>query len=197
MGKYKLIEKAIFLDRDGVINKLIYNDRNLEYEPPHKTADVIIINGVYESLKKLQCDGFGLFLISNQPDYAKGKTSLESLRQVHSGIHEVFVREKINFEEYYYCYHHPQGIVKEFAFDCKCRKPKPYFINKAIEDYGVKPENSWMIGDRDSDIECGLEAGLKTILIKSEQSKKNKPDVNATFMCDTLLEAVNIIVKPN
>ncbi|MEP7145751.1 MAG: HAD-IIIA family hydrolase [bacterium] len=171
------MSKAIFLDRDGVINELIYSAERNEYEPPHKAEDLKIIDGVFDALYKFQEDGYKLFLISNQPDYAKGKTSLEKLYEVHNELNKKLTDKKIKLTEYFYCYHHPEGIVPEYSIECECRKPGTYFISKAVLDYSIEKENSWMIGDRDKDIECGINSGLRTVLIKSEINKNTvKPD---------------------
>ncbi|MCY7362207.1 MAG: HAD-IIIA family hydrolase, partial [Ignavibacteria bacterium] len=147
------MDKAIFLDRDGVINELIYSGERKEFEPPFFENDIKIISGVIESLKLLQQFNFRLILVSNQPDYAKGKTSLKNLIKVHDEIHKIFLENKIKFSKYNYCYHHPDGVVKEFAKECECRKPKPYFVLHAIKEFDIDMKKSWFIGDRDTDIE--------------------------------------------
>ena len=164
------MKKAIFLDRDGVLNELVLNPATGEYEPPHSSDDLIILPDVTDSLRILQIAGFELFLVSNQPDYAKGKTTLENIHSVHARFDQILTSMGIHFRDYYYCYHHPNGVVPEYSFACECRKPKPYFLLKAAQDYGIDLENSWMIGDRDSDIECGNAAGTQTIMIEEPHS---------------------------
>ena len=166
-----------------------------EYEPPHKIEDIKIIDGVIKSLQNLQSSGYGLFIVSNQPDYAKGKTGLENLKEVHKELQRILTRDKIFFKEYYYCFHHPMGVVNEYSVDCECRKPKPYFVLKAIEEYKIDSELSWFIGDRDSDISCGISSGLKTILIKNEHSKNYLGKNEALFNLNNLKEASEIILK--
>jgi len=96
------MKKAVFLDRDGVLNKLVLNPSTREYEPPHSPEDLIIFPDVIESLKILQNSGFGLFLVTNQPDYAKGKSSLEGLHAVHARFHDTLTSEGIHFLEYFF-----------------------------------------------------------------------------------------------
>jgi D-glycero-D-manno-heptose 1,7-bisphosphate phosphatase len=188
------MNKAIFLDRDGVINELVYSSERNEYEPPHKTEDLKLFDGVIDALKKFQKAGYKLFLISNQPDHAKGKTTLEQLNLVHNELDRIFKTNDIFFSEYYYCYHHPDGIVKEYSIDCECRKPKTYFVSKAVEQYEIDTDSSWLIGDRDKDIECGINSGIKTVLIKSEININTiKPDFEAT----DLRQALEIILSSN
>ncbi|MDQ3021676.1 MAG: HAD-IIIA family hydrolase [Bacteroidota bacterium] len=188
------MNKAIFLDRDGVINGLIFNSERNEYEPPHKTTDLKLLDGVIDVLKMFIENGYKLFIVSNQPDYAKGKTTLENLKEVHNELHRILIKNNILFTDYFYCYHHPEGIVREYSFDCECRKPKTYFILKAISDYNINKNNSWFIGDRDTDIECGKRSGLKTILVGNKydiNTKKFEPD----FFASDLIKTSEIILE--
>jgi D-glycero-D-manno-heptose 1,7-bisphosphate phosphatase len=196
MGKHEVIlmKKAVFLDRDGVLNELILNPATSEFEPPHVPDDLILLPDVIESLHLLQHAGFLLFLVSNQPDYAKGKMTLENLHEVHSRLDQILTSEKIYFRDYYYCFHHPEGIVSGYSFSCDCRKPKPYFLQKACRDYEIDLANSWMIGDRDSDIECGKGAGTRTILIEEQRSSRWRGSINPDFKTANLKDAVTIIL---
>jgi D-glycero-D-manno-heptose 1,7-bisphosphate phosphatase len=146
-------------------------------------------------LKVLQSLVYKLFLISNQPDYAKGKTTLENLKLVHKKMYEIFSENNINFTDYFYCYHHPQGIVKDYSVVCECRKPGNLFLRQANLQYGLDMANSWMIGDRDADIYCGQSLGLKAIMVASsepsEKAGKSRPDYRAS----DLKEAVEVIKK--
>jgi D-glycero-D-manno-heptose 1,7-bisphosphate phosphatase len=188
------MNKAVFLDRDGVLNKLVLNPDSGEYEPPHSPEDLIIYPFVVESLQALEDAGFYLFLISNQPDFAKGKTMIENIRAVHERLDSSLKSAGIMFREYYYCYHHPQGIVPGYSFECECRKPKPHFIVTAAKDHMIDLAQSWMIGDRDSDIECGKSVGLKTILVEDLNSSKYRGLSRPEFMAANLKVAVQIIL---
>lgn len=188
------MKKAVFLDRDGVLNELVPNPSTGEYEPPHSPDDLIIFPDVIESLRILQGAQFELFLISNQPDYAKGKTTLENLQAVHAKLDRIVRSEGIQFREYYYCYHHPQGKVPEYSIECECRKPKPFFILMAAKRYSLDLSRSWMVGDRDSDIECGKAAGTKTIMIENPQSLKYRTSSQPDFTVANLIDALQIIL---
>lgn len=187
------MNQAVFLDRDGVINYPVLNKTIGEYEAPFNPSDYKLYPGVIESLKVLQNLGYKLFLISNQPDYAKGKTTLENLSLVHKKMHEIFSKNNITFVDYFYCYHHPEGIVKDYSIICECRKPGNLFLKQANLQYGLDMANSWMIGDRDADIYCGQSLGLKTIMVTSsepsEKSGKSRPDCRTS----DLKEAVEIV----
>jgi D-glycero-D-manno-heptose 1,7-bisphosphate phosphatase len=188
------MKKAVFLDRDGVLNELVFNPVTGEYEPPHSPEDLVLYSGVIESLQVLGKSGFELFLVSNQPDFAKGKTTIENIRDVQKKLESDLKSSGITFREYYYCYHHPKGIVPEYSYDCVCRKPKPYFLKKAALDYSIDLGNSWMVGDRDSDIECGKSAGVKTILVENIHSSTYRGSSKPEFTVANLKIAVQIIM---
>src|SRR5665647_398655 len=129
-----MMNPAVFLDRDGVINDLVLNPDTGEYEPPHSADDLVISPEVIRSLCDIQAAGFDLFLVSNQPDCAKGKTTLGQIQAVHEKLDQILKSKGIFFRDYYYCYHHPNGIVPEYSIACECRKPKPFFLLKAARD---------------------------------------------------------------
>lgn len=185
------MNKAVFLDRDGVINEMLFNKDRNEFEPPYKPGDLKIFRGVLEALAEFQNRGYKLFLISNQPDYAKGKASLDDLKKVHAELDKILAGNRIFFDEYFYCYHHPEGVVPEYSIKCDCRKPGNKFVQKAIEDFKIDNSESWFIGDRDSDILCGQRSGLKTIWIKND--KPQKSEFTPDYVAEDLKEASEII----
>lgn len=188
------MKKAIFLDRDGVLNNIVLNPLTGEYEPPHTPEELVLSPNVIESLRTLEDAGFELFLVSNQPDYAKGKQTLESIHAVHTRFDYFVTSNGIHFREYYYCYHHPEGIIPGYTFDCVCRKPKPHFLLKAARDYHINLEKSWMIGDRDTDIECGKAAGTRTVLIENPHSSRFQGSSHPDDRAANLKDAVTIIL---
>lgn len=187
--------KAVFLDRDGVINRLVFNPETNEYEAPKSPADLELYPETLSSLKKLRDMGYLLFVVSNQPDYAKGKVSMKSLRDIHEALRQELEEGGINITDYYYCYHHPQGIVKKLAISCQCRKPGTLFPREAIEKYSLTPEQSWFIGDQDSDILCGQSCGMKTILIRETHSSDKRGASRPDFTGVSLERAVSVIEK--
>lgn len=198
MGEHKIVEKprkrAVFLDRDGVLNALVMNIATSKYEPPHTPEDLTVLVGVVSDLKRLQAEGYDLFLVSNQPDYALGKTTLVGLKLVHNKFNRIMIDNGVNFKKYYYCYHHPNGIVPEYSFVCNCRKPKPFFLIKAAIDYKIGIASSWMIGDTDKDVGAGKCAGVGTILIDYELSKEQRIDSLPDHEVKNLSKAVDIII---
>jgi D-glycero-D-manno-heptose 1,7-bisphosphate phosphatase len=189
------MKKAIFLDRDGVINKLVFNQKTKEYGAPLREDDLKFYSWTHKVLGKFQEMGYLLFLISNQPDYAKGHTSLKNIKAVNASLHRYFLAKGIRFNGYSYCFHHPESKVAKYRVRCACRKPKPYFVFKAKEKYALEMEKSWFIGDCDSDVSCGKAAGLKTILINERHSKEKRGKSRPDFWADNLKDALKIIVK--
>ncbi len=189
------MKKAVFLDRDGVITKLVFNPKTGVHEAPHRVEDFEICSNVVKPLLKLKENGYSLFLISNQPDFAKGIVSLDEINNIHLQMHSFLLENGVNFTEYYYCYHHPEGVMEGYSGPCECRKPKPYFILKARDKYLIDLDNSWMIGDQDTDILCGQGAGLKTILIRASGSEHKRGTSYPDHTVDNLQQAVMIIIN--
>jgi len=189
-------KRAVFLDRDGVINPLVYNQESGAYESPKCLADFKIFPDVVESLETLKREGYLTFLVSNQPDAAKGKAKMENLLQIESFFTYFCQSSGDLMDEFYYCHHHPEGIVPEYTKTCRCRKPETYFLELARDTYGVSLSKSYFVGDRETDILCGKNAGCKTIRIirphmQSDREIRQIPDK----ICVNLLEAVSWILK--
>jgi D-glycero-D-manno-heptose 1,7-bisphosphate phosphatase len=160
--------RAVFLDRDGVLNRNVLNPLTVAYESPHRAEDFELLPGVLEGLALLQETGYRLILVSNQPSYAKGKTSLAAIQAIHQRLAYALDGAGILFDAFCYCLHHPDGIVPEFSGRCECRKPSPYFLLQAKVRFDLDLANSWMIGDRETDVVCGLAAGVRTMRVAAD-----------------------------
>lgn len=187
--------KAIFLDRDGVLNYPVLNPNTNAYEAPFKAEDLKLFPWVIESLIELQILGFKLFIVTNQPDFAKKKATLENINLIRDRMLSIYKENNIVITEYYACFHHPNGVIPEYTMKCECRKPGNLFLKEAIKKYDLDPKECWMIGDRDTDIECGQSIGAKTILIHNEHSinEKTAGKSNPEFKAKDLKIAVEII----
>jgi len=157
--------RAVFLDRDGVINRNVFNPDTGAYEAPHRIEDVDLLPGALAALARLQAAGWPLFLVSNQPDHALGKASLGTIRAIHAEIVSRLAVAGVTLREAYYCYHHPKGRAPGYSGACICRKPSPYFLLQARDAHDLDLAACWMVGDRASDIACGQAGGLRTILV--------------------------------
>lgn len=151
------MQKAIFLDRDGVIN----SDKGHYYI--YKRDDFKINTGIIPSLKKFSDAGYLLFVVTNQGGVAKGIYTMDDVNAVHSYLQEQLLLEDIRLTHIYTCPHH------ESVTPCSCRKPSPYFILKAIDNFNLDSKECFLIGDSERDIQSAQGAGIKGILINSNE----------------------------
>lgn len=154
----KYQRKAIFLDRDGVLNEEI-GDYVCRLE------DFNILEHNFAPLLELQRSGYLLIIITNQGGLAKGWYAEEVLHQMHAHLRVTYLRHGIKLTEIYYCHHHP-----EFNGNCLCRKPGSILVEKALARFNINASKSYFIGDRQRDITAGEAAGVTGILINSNQS---------------------------
>jgi histidinol-phosphate phosphatase family protein len=167
--------KAIFLDRDGTINAGIP-----KYERVDSIDKVEILPGAIEGLKVLAGLGVSLFFVTNQAGLAEGRITRADFDEINQKIID---DSGAVIKETFVC---PHGE----GSDCDCRKPKPGMLHDAASKYGIDLHESWMIGDRQTDIDTGINAGTKTILVKSGSATESP---NATFVAEDLLDAASYI----
>jgi D-glycero-D-manno-heptose 1,7-bisphosphate phosphatase len=189
------MKKAVFLDRDGVINPPVYNPVTMDYESPHYPEDYSVYPTVLKALRQLREWEFLLFVVSNQPSYAKGKATLENLQAVERVLAEYLSDNGVIIDKYYYCYHHPDGIVSEYSGQCECRKPGTLFLEDAVEQFDLNTEKCWFIGDRDTDVACGKAMGMRTIQVKNKHAGDKAGKETPDKFADDLLDAVKIIIN--
>ena len=154
-------QKAVFLDRDGTINKYVGFLRDIN--------DFELIDGVAEAVAKINACGYLAIVVTNQPVIARGEVTVPQLQEFHDKMETLLGAKGAYLDGLYYCPHHPhkgyEGEVPELKIECDCRKPKPGMLLKAAEDFNIDLQNSWMVGDRENDIKAGKGAGCKTALI--------------------------------
>lgn len=187
------MNQAVFLDRDGVINPLVYNLLTKEYESPHDPTDFSIYPYVDRALKKIANAGYYLFLVSNQPSYAKGKTTLENIQQIQSLLEIYLSEHEIVFADFYYCYHHPNGVIPAYTCKCQCRKPGTKFIERAEQNYNLDLKSSWFVGDQDTDAQCGKAKNMRSILIRNKHSASKRTENASDYVVKDLEAAAEII----
>lgn len=157
-------QKAVFLDRDGTINKYVGFLRNID--------DFELLPGVAETVKKINAYGYLAIVVTNQPVIARGEVTVLQLQEIHNKMETLLGAEGAYLDAIYYCPHHPhkgyEGEVPELKIECDCRKPKPGMLLKAAEDFNIDLGSSWMVGDGENDIKAGKAAGCKTALIGTE-----------------------------
>ena len=151
-------QRAIFLDRDGTINKHVGFLRNID--------DFELLPGAAEAIRKINASGYLAIVVTNQPVIARGEVTEDHLREIHNKMETLLGQEGAYVDAIYYCPHHPdkgfEGEIPELKIDCDCRKPKPGMILQAAKDFNIDLENSWMIGDGENDIRAGTAAGCHT-----------------------------------
>jgi len=185
-------DKALFIDRDGIINDLVFYPSHGEWESPRDVGALRIRPSVEGALRDAVERQWRVFLITNQPSYAKGKCSLESLQQVQQQVLDHLENEGVMITDSYVCFHHPESKIAGFG-DCECRKPSPYFIQEAARKYALDLSRSWMVGDQDMDIEAGRRAGCLTALVEYEHSSHKRGKVRPDLTCADLAEVVRNI----
>ena len=171
--------KAIFLDRDGVINK--------EVNLLNKPEQLELIDGAAEAIRLINRSGYLAVVVTNQPVIARNLCSLDELNTIHATLETLLGREGAYLNAIYYCPHHPdKGYPEErpeYKIVCECRKPKPGMLLRAAEEWNIDLSESYMIGDSERDIKAGDAAGVKrSILINTNEE-------------NALLDAVNTIIQ--
>jgi D-glycero-D-manno-heptose 1,7-bisphosphate phosphatase len=152
------MSKAIFLDRDGIINT--------ERGYTHRLEDFVILPDLMESLQVLQKRGYLFVIVTNQSGIAKELYTREDVEQIHAYLLDEFKKHAIVISEIYYCVHHPD------VSRCICRKPDSLFVEKALARFEIDPAQSYFIGDKERDVEAAAKGGVKGILVPSNTSLK-------------------------
>ena len=185
-------QKAIFLDRDGVINK--------EVDNLHDINDLEILPWVSEWLSMINKSEYLSLIVTNQPMIAKWMLTEEKLDEVHKKMESIIWKDGAYVDDIYYCPHHPdkwfEWEIPELKMDCNCRKPKIWMIEKAISQYNIDVNQSFIIGDSTRDIQTWKNAWLKTILVRTWYAWNDwKYEVEPDFVFDDLNQACSFIIK--
>lgn len=160
--------KAVFLDRDGVIN------RDLGYV--HHWEDFHFLDGSIEALKILTKKKLPIIIITNQSGIARGYFSEQQYNDLMKKFKSVCAELEINILDVFYCPHHPKAKIHKYKTSCDCRKPNPGMIFKAFEKYNLSSNNCFLVGDRLSDLKAGYKAGIQDLtLIKSKTNSFKFP----------------------
>lgn len=176
--------KAVFLDRDGVINEVIYHKEMGIIDSPFTVEQFKLLPKVAEAINIFHDLGFRVIVVSNQPGMAKYHFSIDVFEKIREKMNAELKKDDAEVDAEYYCFHHPYATVKKYKKICNCRKPKPGMLQKGAEEHNIDLSKSWMIGDGITDIAAGQTAGCKTILIgrmkcdlcKIMEDEKVKPD---------------------
>ena len=153
-----MMRKAVFLDRDGVVN-----DNSVSYYV-FRDSDFVFNQDIISVLRMLKEWGYMIFIISNQGGISKGLYSIEETDRLHKSMREKLENEGVKIDEIYYCPHHDQ------VENCLCRKPESLMIEKLIARFNISKRDSFMIGDSERDVLAGNKAGVRSFLVKSNKS---------------------------
>jgi D,D-heptose 1,7-bisphosphate phosphatase len=186
-------DKAIFLDRDETL-----------IEDPgyiNNTDQVKLLDGVAEALIELKALGYKLIVVTNQSAVARGIVTEKVLGEIHDRLKQLLAEKDAFLDRIYYCPYHPDGVVSKYRKESSCRKPSPGMLLKAADEMGIDLGQSWCIGNSSRDVEAGLRAGCKTILIdtpshqKQHESSMSLAGVTPDYKAVNIKEAINIIKK--
>jgi D,D-heptose 1,7-bisphosphate phosphatase len=178
--------RAAFVDRDGTIN--------VEKGYVHKIEDFHLIPGTLDALRLLTRNGVKIYIVTNQAGIAKGHFTEKEFQHLTDHMLAQFRKKRIHVENVLYCPHHPDGTVPEHTRACSCRKPGTRLLEEVIHCKGLRPEESVLIGDKESDIETGRRLGLTTYLVLTGHGAVYEPETRATFVKTNLLAAARHIV---
>ena len=184
-------QKCVFIDRDGTVNA----ERGLISRP----EDFELLPTSADAIRMLNTSGFLAVVVTNQPVVARGLCSIEDVDEIHRKMATLLGQEGAYLDAVYFCPHHPdRGYPEEnplYKVDCDCRKPGIGMIRRAMEEFNISPEMSWMIGDTTRDVQTGKNAGLKTVLVRTGSAGRDG-DFNAVpdMVCEDLADAVQRIL---
>jgi len=191
--------KAIFLDRDGVINEVVYHKEMGIVDSPSSVDQFKLLPDAGKAINKFHKLGYIVVLVSNQPGLAKDNYNFDVFEKIKEKMQNKLSKDGAKIDYEYYCLHHPDAKIEKYHIICECRKPNPGMILQAVEDHNIDILKSWMIGDGINDIKAGNAAGCQTILIgrmkcdlcKYLEEENAKPD----FIAPNLYSASLIIEK--
>lgn len=189
--------RAVFLDRDGVLNDLVYHEEEGHIGSPFSSKQLKVYPYAADTVKKIQEMGYQVIVISNQPGVAKKQFSYGELMKMNAKIKGELSSVGCSFDAEYYCLHHPHALIKKYKVECDCRKPKPGLLLRAAREHGLDLRNSYFVGDALIDVKAGKAAGCKTVLIGSMTDLLNRTiereRAEPDYMVGNLKEVVDVL----
>ncbi len=189
--------RAVFLDRDGVINAMWMDPEHGTVDSPANPDQFQLLPGVPEAIRRLRRLGFRIVVVSNQPGIAKGKMAPHLLDAITRKMQDELRSAGASLDGVYYCLHHPQAALPAYRRNCECRKPQPGLLRRATEELGIDLGGSYLIGDGLNDVQAGRAVGCTTIWLgnlKCEISRvMDENGARPDHVALTLYEAAQII----
>jgi D-glycero-D-manno-heptose 1,7-bisphosphate phosphatase len=180
-------DKAVFLDRDGTINR--------EVNYLYRIEDFEFLPGAIEAIKTFHELGYRVIIVSNQAGVARGYYTENDIHILHNYINGLLEEKGTYIDAFYYCPHHPDGIVEKYNLRCNCRKPNIGMVKQALNDYNIDLEQSIFIGDKEIDIETGKNAGIGRCILVRSGHLINESDTEADIVYDNILDVVRALKK--
>lgn len=192
------MKRAVFLDRDGVINAMVYNMEFGLVDSPANPREFTLLPGVPEAIRLINNLGFLAVVISNQPGIAKGKFSVPLLEAMTHQMVSELASYGSRIDSVYYCFHHPEGVVEAYRKKCDCRKPEPGMLLRAAVELDIALDGSYFIGDGITDMQAGQAAGTTNLLVYPSSwcnicEELNRKQVQPHFIVSSLHDGVRLI----
>jgi len=185
------LRPAVFLDRDGTIN--------IEKDYLHRAEDFEFIPGVPAAIRRLKEAGFLVIVVTNQSGVARGYYDERAVAVLHRHLQSLLAEHGTRIDDFYLCPHHPTQGVDSYRIDCDCRKGAPGMLLQAAVNHGIDLSRSFMVGDKLADIEAGIAAGCRSILVRTGYGAEDEPQVAVRFpgtrVCSDLTGAVEYILE--
>ncbi len=183
------MNRAVFLDRDGVINE----------EPPHnahRLDQLKLISGAIEAVRLLNSNEFIVVVVTNQGGIAHGYFHEKDTKIFNKAIEDFMAKENAYFDAIYYCPHHSDAEIERYRIECECRKPRPGMLIRAQQEFNIDFKQSFIVGDRLTDIEAGKRVGCKTIMVRTGYGAEelNSNHVECDYIANDLHDAVENIL---
>ena len=161
------MNKAVFIDRDGTLNEMVYDETHGTMDSPRKPDEVRLMPGAADFLKTVKKCGYLALVVTNQPGIARGTLAMQALQTINERLAVLLASEGAAWDKLYFCPHCPQpGLTKnEYTIACECRKPKPGLLLLAAGEFNIDLPASWMVGDGLNDVQAGKSAGCRSMLV--------------------------------
>lgn len=194
------MNKAVFVDRDGTLNEMVYDENHGTLDSPRKPEEVRLMAEAADFLKTIKKSGYLVIVVTNQPSIARGTLSLNALKAINEKLASLLAAEKAAWDDLRFCPHFPGAVIKknEYTITCECRKPKPGMLLAAAQEFNIDLPASWMVGDGLNDVQAGKAAGCRSILVtrlKLEQVERffSLENCRPERIAGNLMEAAEII----
>ncbi len=200
MSESANLRPAVFLDRDGTLNEIVYDENGME-NSPFRAEDLVLLPNAGEFTRRVRDAGYVAVLATNQPGVAKGSVTIAGLDRIHERLLDLLANDGGGLDRICYCPHHPvgrDGSPTLFVQVCDCRKPAAGMLLKAAKEMGIDLSRSWMVGDKMLDVKAGKAAGCKTILLtESAREPRTIPNDGPApdYAVVNLRQALDIILQ--